>query len=203
MKKVILTMVLLFLVGCNKNVEMTEPVATAKTAGPVATVGKVGYYGMLELLGMRASDVKEKDENGKDVFIVYGDNKYEIVMYNDYERAVCYHGKDELVMYENAEVKLNYEGLLGISVEKFRIYNEVREGIDFMLQDIGLTGMVDFYTPDMVSVTIEGGKVVAAVATVEAFVESEAKAGRIRLIAKYENGEFVDGDYEIVVMNDK
>lgn len=37
------------------------------------------------------------------------------------------------------------------------------------------------------------------VATVEAFVESEAKAGRIRLIAKYENGEFVDGDYEIVV----
>ena len=120
-------------------------------------------------------------------------------MYNDYERVVCYHGKDELVMYENAEVKLNYEGLLGISVEKFRIYNEVREGIDFMLQDIGLTGMVDFYTPDMVSVTIEGGKVVAAVATVEAFVESEAKAGRIRLIAKYENGEFVDGDYEIVV----
>lgn len=190
MKKVILTMVLLFLVGCDKNVEMTEPVATA---------GKVGYYGMLELLGMRASDVKEKDENGKDVFIVYGDNKYEIVMYNDYERVVCYHGKDELVMYENAEVKLNYEGLLGISVEKFRIYNEVREGIDFMLQDIGLTGMVDFYTPDMVSVTIEGGKVVAAVATVEAFVESEAKAGRIRLIAKYENGEFVDGDYEIVV----
>lgn len=196
MKKVILTMVLLFLVGCDKNVEMTEPVVTAKTAGPVATVG---YYGMLELLGMRASDVKEKDENGKDVFIVYGDNKYEIVMYNDYERVVCYHGKDELVMYENAEVKLNYEGLLGISVEKFRIYNEVREGIDFMLQDIGLTGMVDFYTPDMVSVTIEGGKVVAAVATVEAFVESEAKAGRIRLIAKYENGEFVDGDYEIVV----
>ena len=194
MKKVILTMVLLFLVGCDKNVEMTEPVATA---------GKVGYYGMLELLGMRASDVKEKDENGKDVFIVYGDNKYEIVMYNDYERVVCYHGKDELVMYENAEVKLNYEGLLGISVEKFRIYNEVREGIDFMLQDIGVTGMVDFYTPDMVSVTIEGGKVVAAVATVEAFVESEAKAGRIRLIAKYENGEFVDGDYEIVVMNDK
>lgn len=194
MKKVILTMVLLFLVGCDKNVEMTEPVATA---------GKVGYYGMLELLGMRASDVKEKDENGKDVFIVYGDNKYEIVMYNNYERVVCYHGKDELVMYENAEVKLNYEGLLGISVEKFRIYNEVREGIDFMLQDIGLTGMVDFYTPDMVSVTIEGGKVVAAVATVEAFVESEAKAGRIRLIAKYENGEFVDGDYEIVVMNDK
>ncbi len=190
MKKVILTMVLLFLVGCDKNVEMTEPVATA---------GKVGYYGMLELLGMRASDVKEKDENGKDVFIVYGDNKYEIVMYNDYERVVCYHGKDELVMYENAEVKLNYEGLLGISVEKFRIYNEVRAGIDFMLQDIGLTGMVDFYTPDMVSVTIEGGKVVAAVATVEAFVESEAKAGRIRLIAKYENGEFVDGDYEIVV----
>lgn len=190
MKKVILTMVLLFLVGCDKNVEMTEPVATA---------GNVGYYGMLELLGMRASDVKEKDENGKDVFIVYGDNKYEIVMYNDYERVVCYHGKDELVMYENAEVKLNYEGLLGISVEKFRIYNEVREGIDFMLQDIGLTGMVDFYTPDMVSVTIEGGKVVAAVATVEAFVESEAKAGRIRLIAKYENGEFVDGDYEIVV----
>jgi len=196
MKKVILTMVLLFLVGCNKNVEKTEPVATAKTAG-------IGYYGMLELLGMRASDVKEKDENGKDVFIVYGDNKYEIVMYNDYERVVCYHGKDELVMYENAEVKLNYESLLGISVEKFRIYNEVREGIDFMLQDIGLTGMVDFYTPDMVSVTIEGGKVVAAVATVEAFVESEAKAGRIRLIAKYENGEFVDGDYEIVVMNDK
>jgi len=194
MKKVILAMVLLFLVGCNKNVEMTEP---------VATVGKVGYYGMLELLGMRASDVKEKDENGKDVFIVYGDNKYEIVMYNDYERVVCYHGKDKLVMYENAEVKLNYEGLLGISIEKFRIYNEVREGIDFMLQDIGLTGMVDFYTPDMVSVTIEGGKVVAAVATVEAFVESEAKAGRIRLIAKYENGEFVDGDYEIVVMNDK
>jgi hypothetical protein len=190
MKKVVLTMVLLFLVGCDKNVEMTEPVATA---------GKVGYYGMLELLGMRASDVKEKDENGKDVFIVYGDNKYEIVMYNDYERVVCYHGKDELVMYENAEVKLNYEGLLGISVEKFRIYNEVRAGIDFMLQDIGLTGMVDFYTPDMVSVTIEGGKVVAAVATVEAFVESEAKAGRIRLIAKYENGEFVDGDYEIVV----
>ena len=190
MKKVILMMVLLFLVGCDKNVEMTEPVATA---------GKVGYYGMLELLGMRASDVKEKDENGKDVFIVYGDNKYEIVMYNDYERVVCYHGKDELVMYENAEVKLNYEGLLGISVEKFRIYNEVRAGIDFMLQDIGLTGMVDFYTPDMVSVTIEGGKVVAAVATVEAFVESEAKAGRIRLIAKYENGEFVDGDYEIVV----
>ena len=80
MKKVILTMVLLFLVGCDKNVEMTEPVATA---------GKVGYYGMLELLGMRASDVKEKDENGKDVFIVYGDNKYEIVMYNDYE-VVCY-----------------------------------------------------------------------------------------------------------------
>ena len=175
MKKVILTMVLLFLVGCDKNVETTEPVVTA---GKVEE-NKIGYYGMLELLGMRASDVKEKDENGKDVFIVYGDNKYEIVMYNDYERVVCYHGKDELVMYENAEVKLNYEGLLGISVEKFRIYNEVREGIDFMLQDIGLTGMVDFYTPDMVSVTIEGGKVVAAVATVEAFVESEAKAGRI------------------------
>ena len=59
MKKVILTMVLLFLVGCDKNVEVAEPVATA---------GKVGYYGMLELLGMRASDVKEKDENGKRSF---------------------------------------------------------------------------------------------------------------------------------------
>ena len=130
---------------------------------------------------------------------MYGDNKYEIVMYNDYERVVCYHGKDELVMYENAEVKLNYEDLLGISVEKFRIYNEVREGIDFYVAGYWIDGHGGLLHTDMVSVSIEGGKVVAAVATVEAFVESEAKAGRIRLIAKYENGEFVDGDYEIVV----
>lgn len=146
---------------------------------------EISFYDMVEMLGMKTSEIVEKEENGDDVRVIYGQNKHDIVMYDNFDRVVT----EDYVMYENGEVLLTISEVQELNVKKLLLCAEISRGLREMW---GEKIEIDFYEKDMVKFTDNTGE--SGTVTVGVWFKEESR--RENIIFEFKDGKFTDGRVE-------